>query len=163
MGTHDEIVVLGLAGAIPFAGIAWQLVHHLVGFRQLGFDVYYIEETGSAPYDPRVKSYVNDCTYSVQFIAETMRRIGLEDKWAYHDGLTSRWYGLSEARIRELFASALCIVNLCGASNPEKLSFRPHGKLLYLETDPVLNQVRIAEGDEHARQFLTQHDVHVTY
>ena len=163
MDTHDQIVVLGLAGAIPFAGIAWQLVHHLVGFRQLGFDVYYIEETGTAPYDPRVKSHVNDCTYSVQFIAETMRRIGLEDKWAYHDGLTSRWYGLSEARIQELFASALCIVNLCGASNPDTLSFRPHGKLLYLETDPVLYQVRIAEGDEHARQFLAQHDVHITY
>lgn len=163
MGTHDRIVVLGLVGQFPFAGIAWQLIHHLVGLQQLGFDVYYIEDTGTAPYDPRVKNGANDCTYSVHFIAETMRRIGLEDSWAYHNGPTGQWYGLSEDRIQELFASAVCVVNLCGASNPTTLTFQPKGKLLYLETDPVLNQVRLAQGDAATFQYLDAHDVHITY
>ncbi|MGE0823755.1 MAG: glycosyltransferase [Candidatus Binatia bacterium] len=163
MNTRGRIIVLGLLGQFPLAGIAWQLIHHLVGFRRLGFDVYYIEETGATPYDPRVKSRVNDCTYSVQFIAESLRRMGLEDSWAYHDGLTGQWYGLLESQIQELFANALCVVNLCGASHPDTLSFRPHGKLIYLETDPVLYQVRITEGDENARQFVAKHDVHLTY
>ena len=37
------------------AGIAWQLIHHLVGLQQLGFAVYYIEDTGTPPYAPPVK------------------------------------------------------------------------------------------------------------
>jgi len=163
MGTHDKIVVLGLVGQFPLAGMAWQLVHHLVGFRQLGFNVYYIEQTGTVLYDPRVKSRVNDCAYSVHFIAETMRRIGLEDRWAYHDGLTGQWHGLSERCIQELFTSALCVVNLCGASDPKVLTFPPRGKLLYLETDPVLSQIRLAQGDAATIEFLDAHDVHVTY
>ena len=43
------------------------------------------------------------------------------------------------------------------------LTFRPKGKLLYLETDPVLNQVRLAQGDTGAFQILAGHDAHVTY
>ncbi len=145
------------------AGMAWQLVHHLVSFQRLGFDVYYVEETGSPPYDPRRKDLANDCSYSVQYIAETLRRFGLDNTWAYHDSLTDQWYGLSQSRLRELFAQALCAVNLCGASHPDMLTFRPRGKLLYVETDPVLYQVRLAQGDVETFRFLNGHDAHITY
>lgn len=163
MSTDDIVIVLGLLGQFPMAGIAWQLIHHLVGLRQLGFAVYYIEDTGTPPYDPRVKSVADHCSYGVHFIAETLRRVGLEDAWAYHDVLTGQWYGMAESRIRGLFAQAVCTINLCGASNPADLTFHPAGKLVYLETDPVLYQVRFAEGDAKAIQFLAGHDAHVTY
>ncbi|TMA61385.1 MAG: glycosyltransferase family 1 protein [Deltaproteobacteria bacterium] len=163
MSTHNVIIVLGLLGQFPLAGIAWQLIHHLAGLQRLGFEVYYVEDTGTAPYDPRVKSLVYDCTYSLQVIADALRRLGLEDAWAYRDGRTGQWHGLSQNRVQDLFARALCAINLCGASNPATLTFRPTGKLLYLETDPVLNQVRLDQGDTVTLQFLAGHDAHVTY
>jgi hypothetical protein len=163
MNAPDIIVVLGLLGQFPLAGIAWQVVHHLVGLQRLGFDVYYVEETGSSPYDPRAKTIVNDCSYSLRYTAETLRRVGREDAWAYHDSLSGQWYGLPENRVRALFASALCVINLCGASHPSTLTFRPRGKLLYLETDPVLVQIRLDRGDEDAFRFLKEHDAHITY
>jgi hypothetical protein len=92
-----------------------------------------------------------------------MRRIGLEDQWAYHDGVGDQWYGLPKSHVQELFAQALVVFNLCAATHPESLTFRPRGKLVYLETDPVLYQVRLAEGDSHALQFLASHDAHITY
>src|SRR5581483_2962889 len=152
-----------LLGQFPMAGIAWQLVHHLVGLQQLGFAVYYVEDTGTAPYDPRVKSLVYDCTYSLHYIANTLRRVGLQDAWAYRDGLSGQWHGLPESRVRDLFAHAVCTLNLCGASNPAALTFRPRQKFVYLETDPVLYQVRLAEYDPAALRFLSDHDAHVTY
>ena len=163
MPARDTVIVLGLLGQFPMAGIAWQLVHHLVGLRRLGFAVYYIEDTGNTPYDPRVKSLVRDCTYSLHSIANTLHRVGLHDAWAYRDVLSGQWYGLPESRVRDLFAHALCAVNLCGASNPATLAFRPTGKLLYLETDPVLQQVRLAQGDPATLQLLAAHDAHITY
>jgi len=163
VGAREVVVVLGLLGQFPLAGIAWQLIHHLAGLQQLGFEVYYVEDTGTAPYDPRVKSLVHDCTYSLHFIADTLRRLGMEDAWAYHDGLSAQWYGLSENRVREIFAQALCAINLCGASHPATLTFHPAGKLLYLETDPVLSQVRLAQGDTTVLQCLAGHDAHITY
>jgi hypothetical protein len=163
MGARDVVIVLGLLGQFPLAGIAWQLIHHLAGLQRLGFEVYYIEDTGTVPYDPRVKSLVGDCTYSLHFIAGVLRRLGMEDAWAYRDGLSGQWFGLSARRVQDLFAHALFAINLCGASNPATLTFRPKGKLLYLETDPVLFQVRLAQGDTATLQFLTGHDAHVTY
>ncbi len=163
MSAHNVIIVLGLLGQFPLAGIAWQLIHHLAGLQRLGFEVYYVEDTGTAPYDPRVKSLVSDCTYGLRVIADALRRLGLEDAWAYRDGLTGQWHGLSKNRVQDLFAHALCAVNLCGASNPATLTFRPKGKLLYLETDPVLCQVRLAQEDPATLQFLAGHDAYVTY
>jgi hypothetical protein len=163
MSARDVIVVLGLLGQFPLAGIAWQLVHYLVGLQHLGFAVYYIEDTGTAPYDPRRKSVVTDSTYSLRFIDHTLRRVGMENAWAYRDGLSGQWFGLSERRVREICAQAVCGINLCGASNATKLSFRPAGKLVYLETDPVLSQVRLVQGDAQVRQSLAAHDAHITY
>ncbi len=163
MGVSDCVIILGLLGQFPLAGIAWQLVHHVVGLQRLGFKVYYIEDTGTAPYDPRLKSLVHDCSYSVRYIETVLRRAGLEHAWAYRDGLHNQWYGLDRERVRDLFARAVGAINLCGASDPAALAFRPQGKLIYLETDPVLYQVRLAQGDNAARQFLSAHDAHVTY
>ncbi|HXG19238.1 MAG TPA: hypothetical protein VNN62_09225 [Methylomirabilota bacterium] len=163
MPTRDIIVVLGLLGQFPLAGIAWQLLHHLVGFQRLGFEVFYIEETGAVPYDPRTKNVARDCRYSVHFINDTLQRFGFGRQWAYRDGLTNQWYGLSENRVRELFTAAVGVFNLCGASHPETLTFHPKGKFIYLETDPVLQQVRLAQGDEGTLRFLGAHDAHVTY
>lgn len=163
MADDDIIIVLGLLGQFPLAGIAWQLIHYLAGLQRLGFTVYYVEDTGTAPYDPRAKSLVYDCTHSLHFIADALRRLGMEDAWAYRDGLRGQWYGLPEKRVQEIFAHAVCAINLCGASNPATLTFRPKGKLLYLETDPVLCQVRLAQGDTATLQFLAGHDAHLTY
>jgi hypothetical protein len=159
----DFIVVLGLLGQFPLAGIAWQLLHHLVGLQRLGFAVVYVEETGVAPYDPRTKTLAPDCSYSLRYINEALRPYGLTEAWAYHDEFTRQWYGLSGARVRELFDQALCVINLCGASHPESLTHRPKGKFIYLETDPVLYQMRLEQGDEAALRFIGGHDAQVTY
>lgn len=159
----DPIIVLGLLGQFPLAGIAWQLLHHLVGFQRLGFEVFYVEETGVAPYDPQRKTFADDCAHSLHYIDRTLRPYGLAEAWAYRDSLTGQWYGMSDSYVRELFAQALCVINLCGASHPETLTYRPKGKFVYLETDPVLYQVRLEQGDEAARRFIGGHDAQVTY
>ena len=37
---------------MPFAGVTWQLLHYLEGFRRLGHRVFYLEDTGAWPFDP---------------------------------------------------------------------------------------------------------------
>jgi hypothetical protein len=41
-----RIVVLGILGRDPVAGVAWQGLHYLEGLRRLGHDVVYLEDTG---------------------------------------------------------------------------------------------------------------------
>jgi hypothetical protein len=54
------------------------------------------------------------------------------------------------------------IVNLCGATAP-RAEHRQGARLLYIETDPVYEQLRIASGESSSLNFLASHDVLFTY
>lgn len=157
-----RVVVLGLMGQYPLAGMAWQVLHHVLGFRRLGYDCYYVENSGAPPYSPRRFSLAEDARENVRFLRDTFRRFDLAGAWIYYDCIGERWFGMGRRRADDLLASADVIVNLCGATLPEPAS-RRRGCLVYLETDPVLEQVKLARGDADTRAMLDAHDVHFTY
>ena len=47
MTESRRIVVLGGMAQMPYPGVAWQVLHYLEGFRRLGHDVVYVEDTGT--------------------------------------------------------------------------------------------------------------------
>src|SRR5574338_231850 len=77
-----------LAGRYPLGGIGWQALHYVLGLHQLGHDVHYVEDSGAHPYDPRVKSVVEDSAYGVAFLSDVMGRFDLGDRWTYVDPVT---------------------------------------------------------------------------
>jgi hypothetical protein len=157
-----RVVVLGLMGQYPLGGMAWQVLHHVIGMRRLGVECVYVEDSGAPPYSPREQSVVSSARENVRFLRETFRRYDLADAWSYYDSLTRRWFGLQRARVQELYEHADAIVNLCGASRPDPAQ-RRKGCMVYIETDPILEQVKYAQGDPETREFLQAHDVHFTY
>ena len=159
---REPLLVLGLVGQYPVAGVAWQAIHYLVGLERLGYEVYYVEDSGAAPYDPRSGGRTDDCGYACQYIADMMRRIGLTDRWAYLDMARGATHGPSGPRLAALYRDAAVLVNLCGATAP-RAEHRQGARLLYIETDPVFEQIRIAEGEESSLNFLASHDVLFTY
>ena len=46
MSRDLRLVIMGILGRTPLAGVSWQVLHYLEGFRRLGYDIYYIEDTG---------------------------------------------------------------------------------------------------------------------
>jgi hypothetical protein len=159
---REAVLVLGIVGQYPVAGVAWQAIHYLVGLRDLGWDVYYVEDSGAWPYDPRRQDRTEDCSYAVAYVGKVMRRVGLEERWAYVDVAHGETYGIARSRLDALYREAAAIVNLCGATAP-RAEHRQGPRLLYVETDPVFEQIRIAGGDESSLEFLASHDVLFTY
>jgi hypothetical protein len=70
-------LVLGMMGRTPFAGVAWQALHYLEGFRRLGCDVYYMEDSGSWPYDPEQNRTTGDSRYTTRFLDRMLAWCGL--------------------------------------------------------------------------------------
>ena len=83
MSQKPLVVVLGFLGRMPVAGVAWQLLHYLEGFRRLGCEVYYVEDTGDWPYDPEQNCVTGDCRYSVTYLTRLLGAHGLGERWAY--------------------------------------------------------------------------------
>jgi len=133
-----------------------------VGLRQLGHDVYYVEDSGAPPYDPRVKSIVKNPIYNVTCLQQVLERFGFADRWVYWDSGEDRYYGLSCRQLRALYERADVTLNLCGASWPPA-ERRRNGPLLYIQTDPGFEQIRVAQGDARMREMLSNHDLCFTY
>ncbi|MCC6767163.1 MAG: hypothetical protein IT293_21125 [Deltaproteobacteria bacterium] len=157
-----RVVVLGIAGQYPLAGVAWQAIHYLVGLRALGCDVYYVEDSGAPPYDPGSGGLGVAADANVAYLADVMRRFDFADRWAYWDGLADRWHGRDHAAVCALYRSADAIFNLCGATELRD-EHRQGAKICYVETDPMYEQMRVANGEEDSMRFLASHDVLFTY
>lgn len=162
MSSRKRIVVLHLAGRYPLGGIGWQAVHYVLGLTRLGHDVYYVEDSGAHPYDPRVKSVVADSSYGLAFLADVMGRFGLGDRWTYVDGVTGVHHGLSRERLTGLYREADALFNVCGAVRLTEAHMRCPVRV-YVETDPVFEQIRVAEDDRRAINDLEDHTHLFTY
>jgi hypothetical protein len=149
------VVVLGIMGCMPVAGtgMAWNTIQHLVGLRRLGYDVYYVEATGVWPFN----ATTDDCTFPVTYISSVLSRFGFQDRWAYvaahSDG---RCYGLSARQVEDLYVRADAIINLFGGTVLREEHLRCPIRI-YLETDPVVHQIRIANGEQKYIDLIGAH------
>jgi hypothetical protein len=155
VGKPKVIVVLGIMGCLPVAGtgVAWNTLQHLVGLRRLGYEVYYVEATGVWPFNARE----DDCTFPVTYISTLLSRFGFQEHWAYVAAHSdNRSYGLSEAQVQRLYARADAIVNLFGGTvlRDEHMACPVR---IYLETDPVVHQLRIANGEHKYIDLIKAH------
>src|SRR5205085_9915529 len=92
-----RVIVAGRVGAMPFAGVAWQVLQYLEGFRRLGHQVFYLEDTQRWPYDPVAHGICDDAAPAIAYVASLMSRCGLEEAWAYRDVATEgAVHGVSE-------------------------------------------------------------------
>src|ERR1051326_1442583 len=158
-----KLIVLGLMGQIPFAGQTWFYMNYLLGLRQLGHEVYYVEDDSAWPYDPVVDSLVDDPTYAVNHIKTVMEGNGLGSNWAYRARFRNdECYGLSKDSLKELYRTADVLLNVCGAAELTD-EHRQCKRLIYVETDPVTNQLEIYNGNRRTIDILAQHDRIITY
>ncbi len=162
MTKRGRIVVLHLAGQMPLAGIAWQAIHHLLGFQRLGFEAFYVEDSGASPYDPRADSVVISPDYSLAFLRRVMEAWGFGERWAYWDAPLDTYFGLSRARVKALFAEADALVNLCGATRLREEHLACPVRIM-INTDPGYEQIRYAEGDAETRAYFEAHTQFFTY
>ena len=159
----QKIVLLGMMSKMPVAGVVWQTLHYLVGFRALGYDVYYVEAHARTPSALMEHEHEDSSAKAAAFIDGVMRQYDFADRWAFHalhaDG---RCYGLSDVQLNELYRSAALIINLHGGTMPLP-EHSATGRLLYLETDPVALQIELHDNLQTTVDFLAPHFAFFTF
>ena len=163
MSDRLRIVVAGGIGAMPFAGITCQIMHYLEGFRRLGHEVFYLEDTQRWPYDPFRETVADDAGPTLEYVAEKLSRCGLSDAWAYVDvAQQGRVHGVSERQLERALETADVLVNVAGMMVLRDEHMRVPIRV-YLETDPVLPQIEVAQGNQTTIDILAAHTHHYTY
>ncbi len=162
MRKRGKIVLLHFAGQMPLAGIAWQAAHYLLALEKLGFETWYVEDSGTPPYDPRVESVVTGCDYNLAYLKRVMRRFGLGDRFVYRCGTDDAYYGLTRRQVKQLYRQADALINLCGAHHLYERHLNCPVRIL-IDTDPGYQQINYAKGDPAERAYIDAHTHFFTY
>jgi hypothetical protein len=138
-----RIIVLGYLVRGPLGGLAWHYLQYVMGLRDLGHDVYFLEDSDDYPscYDPLRGVTDTDPSYGLEFASHAFERIGLGDRWAYFDAHTDAWFGPAGEHIERICSSSDLLLNVSGV-NPirEWLADIPSRALI--DTDPAFTQIR---------------------
>jgi hypothetical protein len=159
---QPKIVVLGRMCADHVGGMVWQGLHYLVGLKQLGFDVYYVEAHNEWIADP-CNATANPDVPRVM-VGEVLERFGFADHWvcrAAH-GDDKVFGSLPREELKDIYGVAQAIINLSGTHilDDDQLSCDHR---IYLETDPGFPQIKLHEGDAKMREIVRSHTHHFTF
>ena len=158
-----RIVVTGLLGQYAFGGVTWDYLQYLLGFRSLGHDVWYLEDSGAWPYDSVKQSVSADCTTNVNYLAAMMAEFGFGDRWIYRNGADGKFHGAGETAARDLIKNADLLVNVSSAGWLKDYDFGVKHQM-FIDGDPMFCQVNLLDpknADYAAR--VRAHDSHFTF
>lgn len=151
-------------GNCPIAGVIWQHVHYIVGLQRLGHEVYYIEDTSRYPYDPVQQTPGEDYSYAANILARLAEEFGFSERWAFSPRYKSpaETAGLARSRINEIYRTADALLNICGSHElNEDLLLSEN--LVYIESDPAVEQIKVDQGNTDTLQFLERHRARFTF
>ena len=154
-----RIVVTGLIGQYAFGGVTWDYIQYALGFRSLGHDVWYLEDTGTWAYDPVKMEPSADCSRNTAYLARVMEDFDMGDRWIYRNAADGTWHGAADAE--KILSSADVLANVSGACWLTPETSRIPLKL-FLDGDPMFTQIGLATDPTsnyakhvaaHERQF----------
>lgn len=162
--TRGTVVVWGLLAAYPFGGMTWQVLHHLAGLRRLGFDVWYVEDRDSPLLNPTTLWRSTEFRENLAYLSRYMNALGMGDRWVFRPTRDAELCFGARDRVglAELYREADAVLNLCGA-HYVRADHAEVPCLVYLQTDPVLTQVQVAQGEEWVIGQLDNYDYLFTY
>jgi hypothetical protein len=158
-----KLVLLGMMSKMPVAGVVWQTVHYLVGFERLGYEVYYVEAHARTPSMFMSTEQDDGSALAASFIGRVMDRFGFAGRWCFHALHDDcRCHGMSDSQLQRLYQDADVLINLHGGTEPLP-EHAATGRLVYVETDPVLLQIELHENNPDTIRFLEPHCAFFTF
>lgn len=158
-----KVIVFGILFWYPLAGVTYQFLHYLIGLRRLGWDVYYVEDSGRWIYNADKFEWSPDASENVAMIAPILERHGFAGRWCFRGNYPGgSCYGMSEKQLLDLYREADAFLNVTASQElrDEHMDI-PHR--IYVESDPFRVQVKVIEGDLPTINALNAHDIHFSF
>ncbi len=155
---------MGFMASCPIAGVVWQHVHYIVGLLRLGHEVWYVEDSARLPYNPTTYEINNDYSYALETLARLAKQFGFEERWAF----CARYlpgdpcHGLTREKLLDLYRTADAILNVCGTQELND-DVRQCERILYVESDPGVEQIRVDKGEAGPIDYLSRHRALFTF
>lgn len=137
-----KAIVTGMIASYPVGGVLWDYGQYAMGLERLGFDVYYLEDTGWHTYDPARGQYGEDCSYAVEFLGRSLAKLSptLASRWHFCN-LDGQRYGMSRKEFLDVVADADLFLNVSGGTLLRD-EYLPSRRKVFIDSDPGWNHFR---------------------
>ena len=131
-----------MIASYPVGGVLWDYGQYALGLERLGFDVYYLEDTGWQTYNPVHRKYGTDCQYGVRFLENALGALSpsLGRHWHFRN-MDGQTYGCDAAEFAEIVASADLFLNVSGGTLLRD-EYMPCRRKVLVDSDPGWNHFR---------------------
>jgi hypothetical protein len=128
-----------MIAAYPVGGVVWDYGQYLLGLERLGFEVFYLEDSGEPGYDPDMRDYNSGDDYGVAFLERSLAELspGFAGRWHYR-GADGRTAGMGAGEFAKVVAGADLFLNVSGGCLLRDEYVASRRKVL-IDTDPGRN------------------------
>jgi hypothetical protein len=157
---RPSIIVAGsLAQKPTHGGHTWALLQYVLGFRELGWDVLFLDQiSDSLCVDTAGHRCAVEDSVNCRYLRDVMQRFDLGDRFALVVDNGEQWIGMDRARVLEEVRRSAFLLNIMGfLSQPELLAVA--SRRVFLDIDPGFGQMWKTLG---LHDPFAGHDAHVT-
>lgn len=137
-----KAIVTGMIATYPVGGVLWDYGQYARGLEQLGYEVYYLEDTGWECYHPERGEYGADCAYGVDFLPRSLATLSptLAQRWHFRN-MDGQTFGLTPEALRGVLEDAELFLNVSGGTLLRD-EYMPCRRKILIDTDPGWNHFR---------------------
>ncbi len=134
-----KAIVTGMITTYPVGGVVWDYGQYAVALEQMGWEVYYLEDTGGPTYDPNVGWYIEDCSYGVNRLPGALASISptLGSRWHFRS-MKNETFGIDAGEFHRIVAEADLFLNVSGGALLRDEYMKNPCKVL-IDSDPGWN------------------------
>lgn len=157
-----RILITGAIAHHPLggAGNAWAFLQYVLGFRRLGYEVYYVEHIDAAHcIDDTWAPAPFAASANVRYFAAVMERFDLTDHAALLEWEGEGHVGLTRAAVETLACDTDLLINMSGRFHLRSILGAVRRRM-YIDMDPGF--VQIWQAQYGVDMNLAGHDVYVT-
>lgn len=151
-----KIIVAGTIGRSGLGGQAWAGLQYLLGFRELGHEVLYLEDCGwsSWVYNWDKAEWTTELDYPAAYIQQCLEPYGLGNHWIYRTNEGS--LGLPLEELLSFCAEADLLLMRAVPLWVWRPEYARPKRRAFIDVDPGFTQISIANGDKGVAEGIAR-------
>jgi hypothetical protein len=142
------IILAGGIGRSGLGGQAWAYLQYLIGLRELGHEVFYLEDCGETSFvwNWDTQEWTEELTFPAAYVRDCLEPFGFKAKWTYRT--TAEFAGLPPDAVKSICARADLLILRAIPLWDWRPEYDLPKRRVFIDVDPGFTQMNMASGDK---------------